>query len=112
MSQDEVLIVILRERVAMKQGSLPGVPQGAESTSWPRIGVPSGSMSNGNDYLVYRHALRSRYSCRWLSALHSMDIESYAKLLYEICTSLASEAEDKLLYGLTAVDQHFEVHQT
>ena len=112
--QDEVLIVILRERVATKQNDLPGVPQGIEATSWPRVGLPSGSASNGNDYVGYRRALRSRYACRWLCALHALDLEGYADMMYEICATLALEEEaTSLRFDATAGDKaKVRLHQS
>ena len=91
--QDDVLIIILRERVASKHREFPGVPQSVENVSWPGIGSRQGTASNGNDYLLYRHALRSRYARRWLCALHALDIEKYARTLYEVCFVLAEEEE-------------------
>lgn len=95
--------MILRERVA-KRRDLPGVPHGSEDTSWPRAGLPSSSANNGKDYLDYRHALRSRYACRWLNALHARDFDGYARLLYDVCASLALEVDGVPETGIIAFD--------
>jgi hypothetical protein len=75
-----------------KQLELPGVRSGNELMPWPFSHSSSRpTPTSGGDYVATRRALLTRYAARWLLAVHNLDIVSYAKLLYELCTDISGD---------------------
>ena len=88
-------MIILREYVARKR-SLPGVPSASETHSWPHPpnlrNASSGSVNNGNDYVMCRKRLLEKYVARWLFALHCQDPGAYAGFMFESITDIVAES--------------------
>jgi hypothetical protein len=74
-----------------KQLDLPGVRSGTELLPWPFSQGNRPTPTSGGDYVATRRALLTRYAARWLLAVHNLDITSYAKLLYELCTDMSGD---------------------
>ena len=97
--KDDNLVIILREYVARSR-NLPGVPSANDSHGWPNLQLSrtssTGSVNNGNDYVMCRKALLDKYVLRWLFALHCQDPGTYASFLFDAISDLALEstAED------------------
>ncbi len=49
------------------------------------------SANNGGDYVAGRRALSSRYAARWLLALHDLDVDAYAVMVFDL---LVEQAQD------------------
>ena len=85
---------MLRDYVA-KGLSLPGVRSGVDIQPWPSSSqgrpTPATSANNGGDYVAGRRALSLRYAARWLLALHDMDIDSYATMVFDLLVEQAHE---------------------
>lgn len=93
--KDDNLVIILREYVARSR-YLPGVPSATDSHCWPSLPLSrtasTGSVNNGNDYVMCRKALLDKYVLRWLFALHCQDPGTYATFLFDAISGLALEA--------------------
>ena len=85
---------MLRDYVA-RGLSLPGVRSGVDAQPWPASthSRPSAASSanNGGDYVAGRRALLSRYAARWLLALHDLDGNAYAMLVFDLLVEQAQE---------------------
>ncbi|PFH54331.1 hypothetical protein AMATHDRAFT_38260 [Amanita thiersii Skay4041] len=92
LTEDSSLAIVLRDFLAKKK-ALPGVPQGL-GYIWPNIlgprFAPSGSMTNGGDYVAFRRALQTRYASPWLLALHDYDPTLYPDIVYDACEDVVN----------------------
>lgn len=85
--QDQHLAIILRDYVA-KGRNLPGVRSGTDIRSWPSHVQPrakaANAANNGGDYVASRRALLTLYASRWMYALHSLNIDDYATIVFDL----------------------------
>ncbi|TFK89146.1 hypothetical protein K466DRAFT_545801 [Polyporus arcularius HHB13444] len=93
-SEDDDLATMLRDYVA-RGLSLPGVRSGVDVQPWPTPTyvrpTAASSANNGGDYVAGRRALSSRYAARWLLALHDLDVDAYAVMVFDL---LVEQAQD------------------
>ncbi|PCH38065.1 hypothetical protein WOLCODRAFT_136025 [Wolfiporia cocos MD-104 SS10] len=112
-SEDRNLAAMLRDYVAKGQ-SLPGVRSGTEIQSWPSQLQPrapvANSANNGGDYVSSRRVLLSRYASKWLLALHDMDIDNYAAVIFDILEAQAMEDDvrDEYFLGKESDDRELK----
>ncbi|KDQ60796.1 hypothetical protein JAAARDRAFT_173016 [Jaapia argillacea MUCL 33604] len=101
-AEDESLASVLRDCVAQGR-PVPGIRSGVEAQPWPSSSTARptpASVHNGGDYVACRRVLLHQYAGRWLLALHDMDIDCYASLLFEVCVEISENdiKHDDLLF--------------
>ncbi|KZT09437.1 uncharacterized protein LAESUDRAFT_741739 [Laetiporus sulphureus 93-53] len=94
LAEDQHLAIILRDYVA-KGRSLPGVRSGTDVQSWPSHMQPrakaANAANNGGDYIASRRALLTLYASRWMYALHSLNVDDYARIVFDLLLAFAEE---------------------
>ncbi|EPQ58100.1 hypothetical protein GLOTRDRAFT_72136 [Gloeophyllum trabeum ATCC 11539] len=114
LAEDENLASILRDYVARGR-PLPGVRSRLEGRSWPSPHdprhTPQSSTNNGGDYVACRRALLHQYATGWLLALHNLDMNAYACVIYDICAEFAHDnsPEDIMTQDRAATDRGGEL---
>ncbi|KZT67735.1 hypothetical protein DAEQUDRAFT_712938 [Daedalea quercina L-15889] len=111
-SEDHNLAIMLRDYVA-KGRSLPGVRAGSETPTWPshaQMRTSATSSTNGGDYVAARRTLLEKHAATWLLALHDLNLDSYATMLYDVLLDIAEESEvvDDYFLGKESDERHMK----
>ncbi|TFY64018.1 hypothetical protein EVJ58_g2900 [Rhodofomes roseus] len=111
-SEDHNLAIMLRDYVA-KGRSLPGVRAGSEMPTWPsqsQTRPTTTSSTNGGDYVAARRTLLEKHAAAWLLALHDLNVDSYATMLYDVLLDIAEDGDvvDEYFLGKEADDRQMK----
>lgn len=88
-SQDGRLIKVAREQVSARKLP-PGVLTAEEPVAWPRMFIQTATSTttqSGGGYILARKELLRRYVIPWLGALHHLNTENYATLVFDHCST-------------------------
>ncbi|KAF8326124.1 uncharacterized protein EI90DRAFT_3071593 [Cantharellus anzutake] len=93
-TDDDRLIRVATEFASQKR-PLPGVLPASTAHLWPPLPVSRpetlNSSTSGGEYVSARRVLLNRYIVPWMRALHALDANSYAGILFDFCRSQAAE---------------------
>ncbi|KZT61428.1 hypothetical protein CALCODRAFT_9999 [Calocera cornea HHB12733] len=102
MREDRSLLTVARDYVSQKK-LVPGIRSALDTQPWPTTtamkspAIPQGgTMTGGNEYIAFRHALLDKYAIPWLLRAHNLDTAAYMKTLHEHCLATAAEETESV----------------